>query len=138
MALQFRTIDGSNNNLDAPAMNQTGTDFARPGPPNFADGFDSMTTGPNPREISNIVVAQPDAGENGPYLVDDNGVALSRMMYAWGQFVDHDLDLERQGTGIDISIPIPAGDPLAPGTIPMTRVAIELPAVSPDIPPPPS
>ena len=61
MALQFRTIDGSNNNLDAPAMNQTDTDFARLGPPNFADGFNSMTTGPNPREISNIVVAQPDA-----------------------------------------------------------------------------
>jgi peroxidase len=125
MALQFRTIDGSNNNLDAPAMNQTDTDFARLGPPNFADGFDSMTTGPNPREISNIVVAQPDAGENGPYLVDDNGVALSGMMYAWGQFIDHDLDLERQGTGTDISIPIPAGDPLAPGSIPMTRVAID-------------
>ena len=125
MALQFRTIDGSNNNLDAPAMNQTDTDFARLGPPNFADGFNSMTTGPNPREISNIVVAQPDAGENGPYLVDDNGVALSGMMYAWGQFIDHDLDLERQGTGTDISIPIPAGDPLAPGSIPMTRVAID-------------
>jgi peroxidase len=125
MALQFRTIDGSNNNLDAPAMNQTDTDFARLGPPNFADGFDSMTTGPNPREISNIVVAQPDAGENGPYLVDGNGVALSGMMYAWGQFIDHDLDLERQGTGTDISIPIPAGDPLAPGSIPMTRVAID-------------
>ena len=125
MALQFRTIDGSNNNLDAPAMNQTDTDFARLGPPNFADGFDLMTTGPNPREISNIVVAQPDAGENGPYLVDDNGVALSGMMYAWGQFIDHDLDLERQGTGTDISIPIPAGDPLAPGSIPMTRVAID-------------
>src|SRR3954453_5711537 len=125
MALQFRTIDGSNNNLDAPAMNQTDTDFARLGPPNFADGFDSMTTGPNPREISNIVVAQPDAGENGPYLVDDNGVALSGMMYAWGQFIDLDLERQGTGTGTDISIPIPAGDPLAPGSIPMTRVAID-------------
>jgi peroxidase len=127
MALQFRTIDGSNNNLADPSMNQIDTDFARLAPANFSDGVDAMTWGPNPREISNIVVAQRDPGENGPYLVDSNGVALSGMMYAWGQFIDHDLDLERQGTITDISIPVPANDQfLAPGsTIPLMRVAID-------------
>ncbi len=94
-------------------MNQTDTDFARLGPANFADGYSEMTSGPNPREISNIVVAQPDTGEDGPHLVDDSGVALSGMMYAWGQFIDHDLDLEQQGTTTDISITVPANDPLA-------------------------
>ena len=69
-----------------------------------------MTPGPNPREISNIVVAQADTGEDGPHLVDDNGVALSGMMYAWGQFVDHDLDLEKGATTTDISITVPAND----------------------------
>jgi hypothetical protein len=45
----------------APALNQANTDFARLGPANFADGFDAMQPGPNPREISNIVVASdPD------------------------------------------------------------------------------
>src|SRR5215212_7169202 len=127
MALQFRTIDGSNNNLADPGMNQIDTDFARLGPANFSDGFNEMTPGPNPREISNLVVAQGDAGEDGPYLVDSTGIALSGMMYAWGQFIDHDLDLERQGTTTDISITVPANDVfLAPGsTIPMTRVAID-------------
>jgi peroxidase len=127
MAVQFRSIDGSNNNLADPAMNQTDTDFVRVGPANFADGFNKMTEGPNPREISNIVVAQADAGEDGPHLLDDNGVALSGMMYAWGQFIDHDLDLEQQGTTTDISIPVPANEEfLAPGsTIPVTRVAID-------------
>ena len=86
-----------------------------------------MTPGPNPRDISNIVVAQADAGEDGPHLIDDNGIALSGMMYAWGQFVDHDLDLEKGGTTTDISIAVPANDEFLPpgSTIPLTRVAID-------------
>ena len=127
MALQFRTIDGSNNNLADPTMNQIDTDFARVGPANFSDGAYGMTSGPNAREISNIVVAQGDTGGGGPHLVDNNGIALSGMMYAWGQFIDHDLDLEQQGTTTDISITVPANDQfLAPGsTIQLTRVAID-------------
>ena len=126
-AVHFRTIDGSNNNLADPTMNQTGTDFARVGPANFADGVSAMTSGPNPRDISNIVVAQANTGEDGPHLVDDNGVALSGMMYAWGQFVDHDLDLEKGATTTDISITVPANDEFLPpgSTIPLTRVAID-------------
>ena len=52
--LDFRTVDGSNNNLADLTMNQADTDFARVGPANFADGFNEMTSGPNPREISSI------------------------------------------------------------------------------------
>src|SRR5690349_4577371 len=114
MAVKFRSIDGSNNNLADSTMNQAGTDFARVGPANFTDGFLEMTPGPNPREISNIVVAQPNTGEGGPHLTDDNGVALSGMMYAWGQFVDHDLDLQQSDTATDISITVPADDPSLP------------------------
>ena len=125
--VQFRTIDGSNNNLADPTMNQTGTDFARVAPANFSDGISAMTPGPNPRAISNILVTQADTGEDGPHLMDDNGVALSGMMYAWGQFVDHDLDLEKGGTTTDISITVPADDGFLPpgSTIPLTRVAID-------------
>ena len=125
--VNFRSVDGSNNNLADPTMNQTGTDFARVGPANFSDGISAMTPGPNPRDISNILVAQGDTGEDGPHLMDDNGVALSGMMYAWGQFVDHDLDLEKGGTTTDISITVPANDEFLPpgSTIPLTRVAID-------------
>jgi peroxidase len=122
MALRFRTIDGSDNNHAMPGLNQAGTDFARIGPANFADGISEMTSGPNPREISNIVVANnPDTH------LEVNGVALSGMMYAWGQFIDHDLDLEKSGTDTaDISIPVPPGDTLPAGTIiPLNRVAID-------------
>src|SRR6185503_8335218 len=128
--VNFRSVDGSNNNLADPTMNQTGTDFARVGPANFSDGISAMTPGPNPRDISNILVAQGDTGEDGPHLMDDNGVALSGMMYAWGQFVDHDLDLEQQGIpspATDISVTVPVDDQvLEPGSpIPITRVAID-------------
>ena len=122
MAIQFRTIDGSQNNREDPSINQANTDFTRVGPANFADGFNAMQPGPNAREISNIVVANnPDTH------LDVNGVALSGMMYAWGQFVDHDLDLEKSGTNTaDISIGVPAGDTLPVDTvIPVTRVAID-------------
>ena len=94
MALRFRTIDGSDNNQAIPGLNQADTDFARIGPANFADGISEMTPGPNPREISNIVVA---GGPDTHLQVD--GVALSGMMYAWGQFIDHDMDLQRSRHG---------------------------------------
>src|SRR5258708_13260144 len=127
MAVGFGTVDGSNNNVGERTMNQAATDFARVGPAHFADGFNEMTPGPNPREISNIVVAQEDAGEDGPHLMDDNGVALSGMMYAWGQFIDHDLDLQKSDTTTDISITVPDDDEFLPpgSSIPLTRVAID-------------
>jgi hypothetical protein len=76
-----------------------------------------ITTGPNPRDISNIVVAG-----NGDL---PNPEGLSGMMYAWGQFIDHDLDLMQSGN-VDISIIAPANDPDLPGaTIGMTRVLID-------------
>ena len=122
--VQFRTFDGSGNNLQNPALNEAGTDFARIGPANFADGIDAMQPGLNPREISDIVVAGDSTTAQNLQV---NGVALSGMMYAWGQFIDHDLDLEKSGTNTaDISVTVPAGDTLPAGTIiPLTRVAID-------------
>jgi len=112
-----RTVDGSGNNVAHPSENAVGSDFARIGPAHFADGVDTMTSGPNPREISNIVVAG-----NGDV---PNPEGLSGMMYAWGQFIDHDLDLMMSG-GADISITAPANDPNMPGaSIEMTRVLID-------------
>jgi peroxidase len=55
--IQYRTADGSGNNLSHPQLNAVDTDFARIGPANFADGFDAMQPGPNAREISDVVVA---------------------------------------------------------------------------------
>ena len=119
MALKFRSIDGSNNNRADPAMNQAGTDFTRAAPANFADGFLEMTAGRNPREISNIVVA----GDGD--VVNPEG--LSGMMYAWGQFIDHDLDLANSDGVTHINITVPPGDPnFIPGSvIALTRAIVD-------------
>ena len=117
--LQFRSIDGTGNNLTQPDLNAAGTDFARIGPAHFDDGFSTPIDGPNPREISNTVVAgQGDLA---------NPEGLSGMMYAWGQFIDHDLDLSMSDGTSHIDITIPQGDPtFTPGSsIPLTRAVID-------------
>jgi uncharacterized protein YjlB len=117
--LEFRTVDGSGNNLSDPDLNATGSAFARIGVAHFADGVSALVDGPNPRMISNVVVGEGDAA-----VANSQGV--SGMMYAWGQFIDHDLDLTRSGA-IHIDIPIPAGDPNFPdgSVIAMTRAIID-------------
>src|SRR3954469_12149686 len=101
-AMQYRSVDGSGNNLGAPHINEAGTDFTRVGPANFADGISEPTPGPNPRTISNVVVAGGDNAE---------GSGLSGLMYAWGQFLDHDLDLSASDGNTHIDIVVPNGDP---------------------------
>jgi peroxidase len=107
------SFDGSGNNAENPDFNKANTTFIRTLPENLGpDG--SLPDGPNPRAISNTVVAAEPEEEFDP--------ALSGYMYAWGQFADHDLDLQRPGlTRIDITVP--DGDPTLPSdsTIPLTR-----------------
>jgi peroxidase len=101
--LSFRTIDGSNNNLINPTFNSTGSDTIRIAPAHFAPGTtNTRIEGPNPREISNVVSSGPQAETTDP-------TGLSAMMYAWGQFIDHDHTLPDGTNNIDITIP--SGDP---------------------------
>src|SRR5262249_42616134 len=78
-----------------------------------------MVSAPNARMISNVVVAG-----NGDV---PNPEGLSGMMYAWGQFIDHDLDLANQDPTTNIAITVPDGDPnLQPdSSIPLSRVIID-------------
>lgn len=116
-AVLYRSIDGTGNNLTHLEMNSVGADFHRIGPAHFADGISQLRTGPNARDISNIVVAG-----NGD-TPDPNG--LSAYMYAWGQFIDHDLDLSKGG-GADISISTTSDDPIFHGSsIALTRAAVD-------------
>jgi len=117
--LEFRSIDGAQNNLAQPELNAAGTDFTRISPGHFQDGVIAPIEGANPREISNIVVAG-----NGDLA---NPEGLSGMMYAWGQFIDHDLDLSMSDGVSHIDITIPEGDPtFMPGsTLTLTRAVID-------------
>ena len=118
--VDFRTVDGANNNPANPGFNAANTDFARIGEANFADGVSTLVEGPNPRTISNLVVGEGDAA-----VANQEG--LSGFMYAWGQFIDHDLDLSRTDGKTHIDVQVPAGDPNFPdgSSISITRAVID-------------
>ncbi len=113
----YRSVDGSGNNLEYPKYNATNSDFGRIGPPRFADDISIPVNGPNPRLASNLIV-----GEGSADVVNLEG--LSGMMFAWGQFISHDLALGTPDGLTHIDIAVPNGDPdFDDGTvIPMTRV----------------
>ena len=82
-------------------------------------GIDEPSTLPNPRDISNIVHDQDESVTN--------FLGASDWLWQWGQFLDHDLDLNEGGSEpflievnpLDVSTGLP--DPLFP-IIPFTRV----------------
>jgi hypothetical protein len=101
----IRTYDGSGNNLANPAWGQAGTDLLRIAPAAYGDGVSTPAGAglPGPRDISNALNPQPKD--------DPNSLNLSDFIYAWGQFIDHDLDLTPVGTTEPLNIPVPTGDP---------------------------
>ena len=120
VTIQFRSFDGSGNNLGDTGLNATGTEVSRIGPAYFADGISELIEGPNPRTISNVVVGEGDADVANPQ-------GVSAFMYAWGQFIDHDLTLTRSDGVNRIDIEVPDGDPLFgdDAIIPMARAVID-------------
>jgi peroxidase len=126
-AADLRSLDGSGNNLLNPDWGSSDEAFLRKSPAEYSDGvsapagLDRLSA----REISNLLSAQ---GEQD--LTNDRN--LSAFVYAWGQFLDHDLDLTLSGDmGEVFSIEVPTGDPyfdpLATGdkTIPLLRSNFE-------------
>lgn len=102
-----RSIDGSENNLSNPDWGLAGTQFLRKTTVGYADGIAAPidVDAPNPRTISNAVNAQIHS-----VLNDRN---LSDFIWAWGQFVDHDMSLSETIVPTeDFSIRIPTGEPL--------------------------
>ncbi|MBL6455951.1 peroxidase family protein [Belnapia sp. T6] len=113
----YRTFNGSLESLPESTVNVTNTPFLRIAPAHYADDQRGLVDGPNPRVISNIVVGEGNA-------LEENPQGFSGMMYAWGQFIDHDINLTADArTGARIDITVPADDTrLLPGSIiPMSR-----------------
>lgn len=119
----FRPIGGSGNNLQHPELDPVpGAAELALTPLNFAPGTqDALASGPNPRTISNVIAGGTGSkGENG----QTTDPVASAWVYVFGQFVDHDLDLEETPTASpSINILVPAGDPVfnAGTVIAMTR-----------------
>ena len=115
------SFDGTNHHPTAPLRNSAGSPFVRNAVNSYVDGIHQMRSDlPNARTVSNLVVKDAVNHGNQP---DPNG--YSGFMYAFGQFLTHDLEFARPGTG-NIDIIVPAGDTeLTPGShIPVTRNAV--------------
>jgi heme peroxidase len=120
---EFRPIGGGGNNLANPALNAVpGTPELAIAPLNFAHGTNNgLAPAPNPRTISNVIAG--GTGANGQNAETEDSTATA-WLYVFGQFLDHDIDLEETPlTAPAINIIIPPGDPVftAGTTIAMTR-----------------
>jgi hypothetical protein len=103
-ALPAESIDGSNVNTKHPTYGEAGNDLLRVAAPLYGDGVSTPNGAslPSAREISNVVGSQ-----TGDVLDSRNVSAFS---WAWGQLIDHDLDLTPTGD-TEFDIPVPSGDP---------------------------
>ena len=101
---QYRTIDGSFNNLEHPRWGAAGENLLRFSGNGYADGIAAPggVDRPNPREISNAIFAQEG-------LTSDQ-LNLSDFCWVFGQFLDHDIGLTPDGPE-PMMIQVPAGDP---------------------------
>lgn len=122
LSAEFRTIDGTGNNLANPAWGSAGSDLLRTAPAAYGDGISTPagSNRPSAREISNVIDSQ--SGD----LPNNRG--LSDFVYVWGQFLDHDIDLTgsaKPSSAFNIAVPKgdPSFDPLGTGTqvIPLNR-----------------
>lgn len=107
---QYRSIDGTGNNLYYSTVGSAHTQLLRLLAPAYEDGISEPRGGaitvdppdsddsysipdpsglPNPRDISNTVAKQTES--------IPNFLGASDWLWQWGQFIDHDLDLNEGG-----------------------------------------
>ncbi|MDJ0554508.1 MAG: peroxidase family protein [Microcoleaceae cyanobacterium MO_207.B10] len=117
----FRTFDGSNNNQNRPEYGKAGENLLRFTEVAYADGISELANpdGPNPRSISNAVFNQQEESIPDPRNLSD-------YVWAWEQFVDHDIThtfLQSGNEAESANIIIPQGDSVyTPGSfIPVSR-----------------
>ena len=106
MSVEFESIDGSGNNLMHLNWGSTGIQLLREAPASYSDGISSPAGAnrPSARAISDAIAAADPNGTT-------NDRNLSAFVYAWGQFIDHDLDLTVNGSPAEaFNVAVPVGD----------------------------
>jgi peroxidase len=88
---ETRSMDGTGNNHANPNQGATNSPLRRESVPHYADGVSAPSGAkrPNPRVISNQLCFSEAE------IV--NQYSLSNFIWAWGQFLDHELDLSPTG-----------------------------------------
>lgn len=107
-AVEYRTIDGSTNNISEPTWGQADQLLLRKAIPAYDDGQSTPRGGinslPSARSVSNAVSTQTMD------VLAPNGA--SDMLWLWGQFLDHDVDLTTGASPAEpFNIVVPSGDP---------------------------
>ena len=102
--IEWRTVDGSNNNLSNPDWGRANGQLVRICPAAYSDGISAMNgeNRPNPRVVSGIM-NQADV------LFNERG--LTDWVWQWGQFLDHDFSLT-SAQSTPAFIEVPTGDPI--------------------------
>lgn len=102
---EYRSADGSGNNLQNPDWGKQNTALSRLTPKDSTrePGGSTEVNLPSTREVSNAVSAQTES--------TTNRKGLSDIFWMWGQFLDHDLSLVHANGGANMDIPVPTGDP---------------------------
>ena len=100
---QFRTIDGTCNNLEFPLRGAAGTDFARVIPAQYEDGYASLRGELQQAELSREILPagpflppNPSARHISSTVIlnkTNDEIPFTHILMQWGQFLDHDLDL---------------------------------------------
>lgn len=101
----FEYRNDSPNNIDHPEWGDPGYQLLRAAAPQYGDGISTPAGSgrPSPREISNVIFDHQVEIPN-----KKNGSAL---LWAWGQFLDHDVGLSLEASPHEsFPIPIPTGD----------------------------
>ncbi|MEC5127636.1 peroxidase family protein [Verrucomicrobiales bacterium BCK34] len=116
---EYRTIDGTNNNIANPEWGAADIPFLRRAAADYSDGISepSGDDRPNPRTISNEICAQ-----EGTVL---NRYRASDFIWQWGQFLDHDITETPTAEPVEeFNVAVPAGDaffdPQSTGTAEIT------------------
>ncbi|MFO1062406.1 MAG: peroxidase family protein [Pirellulales bacterium] len=100
------SVDGTGNNVQQTEWGSTNEKLVRLAKPEYGDGVSTPagSSRPSAREISNVLVDQGSQD-----IISDRD--LSAFIYAWGQFIDHDIGLTPTAGKESISIAVPKGDP---------------------------
>lgn len=106
MNLDVIPLNGVGNNIDYPNWGSVNQKLLRLSPADYGDGISSPAGAdrPSPRVISNTFSVSPEDG-----IANDRD--FTAMVYAWGQFLDHDIDLTGSAdTKESLPVIVPAGD----------------------------
>ena len=125
---EIESLDGKGNNIAHPNWGSANEQFLRLSPVEYADGISSPSGAnrPSARTVSNTFSVSPKDGIT-------NNRDFTAFVYAWGQFLDHDIDLTETASPKELfPIVVPTGDisfdPSDTGTmtIPLSRSRYDL------------